>query len=328
VHHQCIYCERTFKSLAVAQKLHPVCTMWSCSFLPGLQFTMYPSRSSSRTAAICCYCSDPLTLSTDGKVNGALLKDHMTQHNFRACSQTLYFSGQRFRQHLQDSHRASYDSTLFGGWTLLLKSSRRKTPSLFQQVEVKAVGRQSTTEPPRLTPSKTNDKEKRKQDKDSDKHGDRSKIANIPTNFMELTEIPLRTEPNKLRRKQSGVSTPEQTDGEPRPSLQFFARSATADFTIAKEEPAPASKPKPSKCVVWPSPSGAPTYPAFYRRRLDASTRNRLFMGVEDEALSCDSRHLFRRIQGSVLGGLILHSSLVAAVPALMTNCMDVYPLE
>jgi hypothetical protein len=289
---------------------------------------MYPSRSLNRTDAICCYCSDPLILSTDGKVNGARLKEHMTQHNFRACKQTLYFSGQRFRQHLQDSHRASYDSTLFGGWTLLLKSCRRKTPSLFRQVEVKVAGRRSTTDAPGLPMSKTSDNEKMKQDKDSDRHGDQSKVQNTPTNFMELTEIPYRTEPNKLRRKQSGVSTPEQTDGEPRPSLQFFARSATADFTIAKEEPMATSKPKPSKCIVWPSASGAPTCPTFYRRRLDASTRNRLFMGVEDEALSDDSQHLFRKMQGSVLGGLILHSSLVAAVPALMTNCMDVYPLE
>lgn len=34
---------------------------------------------------------------------------------------------------------------------------------------------------------------------------------------------------------------------------------------------------------------------------------------------------LFRRVKGSVLGGLVLHSSLVAGVPALMTNCVDVY---
>lgn len=315
-----------FKSLGQAQKLHPVCTMWSCSFLPGLQYTMFPGGTPRKTEAICCYCNDSLAQSTDGKVNGALLKDHMAQHSFRACNQTLYFSGQRFRQHLYDSHRTSYDSTLFGGWTLLLKSSRRKTPSLFQQVEVKTIGRLSTSSAPGPVTSKgtVKDKKNKKQEQDDDKE----RSENTPINFMEWTEMPQRAEPNKLRRKQSGVSTPDTLDGEPRPSLQFFSRSATIDVAIPPEDLPSSRSRKGAKRVVAPTPSGAPVCPTFYRRRLDASTRNRLFMDGNDELASSDSQALFRRVQGSVLGGLVLHSSLVAAVPALMTNCVDVYSLE
>lgn len=282
--HQCAYCERVFKNLGTAQKLHPVCTMWSCSFLPGLQYTMYPSGSPRRTEAICCYCNEPLAKSSDGKVNGTLLKEHMAQHNFRACTQTLYFSGQRFRQHLQDSHRVSYDSTLFGGWTLLLKSSRRKTPSLFAPVEHKTLGRRSI-ETLSLAASSTKGATRNKQDKlpkPSGEHkrkdsGRDNSALNTPTNFMEFNEIPHRTEPNKLRRKQSSIDATD-TESQSRPSLSFFARSATADYTIAPEEtPAAALKKKPAKCLAAPTASGAPICPTFYRRRLDASTRNRLF---------------------------------------------------
>jgi hypothetical protein len=246
----------------------------------------------------------------------------MAQHNFRACNQTLYFSGQKFRQHLQDSHRVSYDSTLFGGWTLLLKSSRRKTPSLFQPTGVKPFGRRSI-ETSSLATSSTKGKSKKEDHKRKD--SGRDNPLNTPTNFMEFTEIPHRTEPNKLRRKQSSI---DKTEPESRPSLQFFARSATADFAIALDgAPPPPVKKKPAKCVAAPTASGAPTCPTFYRRRLDASTRNRLFMDGGKEELSGDAQHLFRRVQGSVMGGLVLHSSLVAAVPALMTNCVDVYEM-
>jgi hypothetical protein len=321
--HQCMYCERTFKNLAIAQKLHPVCTMWSCSFLPGLQYTMYPTGSPRKREAICCYCNDLVPQSTDGKVNGALLKEHMTQHNFRRCSQTLYFSGQRFRQHLHDSHRTTYDSTLFGGWTLLLKSCRRKTPSLFQQVEVKATVRRSTTDPSCMTTDHSEGKKKNR--KLEDKTNDN--VMNTPTNFMEWTETPQRVEPNKLRRKQSAVTIPDQAEGESRSSLHFLTRSAIAKVAMANEQIPASSRPKPEKCVVYPSATGAPICPDFYRRRLDASNRNRLYMDKDDNAIQSDSKQVFRRIEGSVLGSLVLHTSLIAAVPALMTNSLDIYPL-
>jgi hypothetical protein len=307
----------------MAQKLHPVCTMWSCSFLPGLQYTMYPTGSPRKREAVCCYCNDLLAQSANGKVNGALLKDHMIQHNFRTCDQTLYFSGQRFRQHLHDSHRTSYDGTLFGGWTLLLKSSRRKTPSLFQQVEVKVISRRSTTDPSWMVSDISDDKKKKR------KHEDKTNenVVNTPTNFMEWTEIPQRVEPNKLRRKQSAVAIPDQAEGTPRPSLQRFTRSTTADVAMANVELPVSSRTKPEKCAVYPSATGAPTCPNFYRRRLDASNRNRLYIDADEEPASSDSKQVFRRIEGSVLGCLILHTSLIAAVPSLMTNSVDIYSL-
>jgi hypothetical protein len=328
--HECLYCARTFKDLGTAQKLHPMCTMWSCSFLPGLQYTMYPTGSPRKREAVCCYCNDLLAQSPDGKVNGALLKEHMAQHNFRTCNQMLYFSGQQFRQHLHDSHRTSYDSTLFGGWTLLLKSSRRKTPSLFQQVEVKAVGRPSISDPSWMVSDSNEDKKKKKKSKKT-KHDDKigDNAVNTPTNFMEWTEIPQRVEPNKLRRKQSAVVIPDTAEGTPRPSFQCFSpRSVTANDVAMPNEQLPTSlKPKPEKCIVYPSASGAPDVPNFYRRRLDASNRNRIYIDADEEPVSGDAKQVFRRMEGSVLGGLVLHTSLIAAVPALMTNCVDIYSL-
>jgi hypothetical protein len=70
------------------------------------------------------------------------------------------------------------------------------------------------------------------------------------------------------------------------------------------------------------------TCPRFYRRRLDASTRNRLYIRDQDDDLSKNSQKLFRKIPGSLLGGLVLHSSLVGAVPVRMTNSVDVYSLH
>jgi hypothetical protein len=291
---------------------------------------MYPSGSPRHREAICCYCNDLLAQSADGKVNGTLLKEHMAQHNFRTCNQMLYFSGQQFRQHLHDSHRTSFDGTLFGGWTLLLKSSRRKAPSLFRQVEVKATGRHSTSDPSWMISDTIEDKKTKKDKKKKKKRNDSAvnNIVNTPTNFMEWTELPQRVEPNKLRRKQSSVTIPDTAEGTPRPSLQCFSpRSATADVAMPNEQLPLPLKPKPEKCIVYPSATGAPEVPSFYRRRLDASNRNRIYIDVDEEPASGDAKQVFRRMEGSVLGGLVLHTSLIAAVPALMTNSVDIYSL-
>jgi hypothetical protein len=294
--HECGYCKRTYKTLAIAQQLHPICAMWSCNFHPSLRFTIYPNGTPRNPEAACCYCNDPL-VQEEGKVNGALLKEHMAQHNFRACSQALFFSGQTFRQHLQDDHKTTQDSTLFAGWTLLLKASRQDKPAVFKPVETKAPGR-------RVNNESAGAKKEKKKKKDSK---DKEQVA--PTNFMEFTEVPTRIEPNKLRRKQS------MPDEESRPSMQFFERSRVHNDGKPKTKPATSSK------------YGTPICPAFYRRRLDASTRNRLYMCEGDVMLAGDAQQVFRRVPGGVLGGLMLHSSLVASVPALMTNCVDVYEL-
>ena len=307
----------------MAQELHPTCTMWSCSFLPGMQYTIYPTGTQRKLEAVCCYCNDTFAQGAEGKVNGAILKEHLIQHNFRTCNQRLYYSGQRYRQHLQDSHKASYDSTLFAGWTLLLKSSRKEKPSVFRQIAAKAPNGRSNTDPGVAS------KKKEKKPKPS-----KDRVQDVPTNFMELTEIPQRIEPNKLRRKPSVLTIPEKTAQEIRASTQFFTRSATIDFageaTILPPPRAgvttlPSSRSKSGRSL--PVHHGT-TCPTFYRRRLDASTRNRLYLREGDEPLSNNSQQLFRRIPGSVLGGLVLHSSLTAAVPARLTNSVDIYALH
>jgi hypothetical protein len=318
--HQCVYCERAFKNLAVAQKVHSTCTMWSCSFMPGLQYTMYPSMSRPQHEALCCYCNGLLARTADGKVNGALLKEHMAQHNFRTCNQTLYFSGQSFRQHLQDSHRSSHDSTLFAGWTLLLKSGRREVPSIFQHIQKKANRHQSSSDA-----SQGKDKKTLPQRNDGAKD---HLVDSIPMSFMELTETPHRAEPNKLRRKQSAGTVVRQSREEPRPSLQIFTPPHTNDFAHETAVPPIPTRPKSDKCITSTTAIGVPTCPPFYRKRFDASIRNRLYILANDETVSENSQQVFRKIQGSVFGGLILHSSLVASVPALMTNSVDVYALQ
>jgi hypothetical protein len=224
----------------------------------------------------------------------------LVQHNFRACNQRLYFSGQSFRQHLQDNHRASHDMTLFAGWTLLLKAGQREKPAIFCQTEA------TVTLPPRAdTDSIQIQRHKTKPS--------RNETQPPPANFMDLTDQPWRPEPNKLRRKSSTV-TRTKTTRQTRSSTEIFARSATEDLSGGPTQRS--SNPiEPRDC------------PSFYRRRLDASTRNRLYVREGDEALTGTSEQLFRRLPGSVLGVLILRASFLAAVPARLTNSVDIYPL-
>ncbi|CAO2656759.1 Nn.00g055620.m01.CDS01 [Neocucurbitaria sp. VM-36] len=314
--HKCAYCERTYESLDIAQQFHPVCSMWSCSFIPGIQYTIYPASSQSEVAAVCCYCNDTL-VHGDGKVKGAILKDHLVQHNFRKCNQRLYFSGQRFRQHLQDSHKTTFDATLFAGWTLLLKSSRKDRPSLFRQTETATAARRVNTDPGSTT-----------------KKGEPQET---PSNFMDLTDIPQRVEPAKLRRKASTQTVLEQPAQEIRDSTQFFTRSATIDFAHGLTAlPSPRigavgvspTKSKPRSRSISMPVDAINAVPRFYRRRLDASTRNRIYLRERDETLSKNSQHLYRQIPRGVLGGLVLHSSMVGSVPARLTNSVDIYSLH
>lgn len=269
----------------MAQKLHPTCIMWSCSFLPSLRYTMYLNGSYRQPEALCCYCNEPLDRSADGKVNGVFLKDHMVQHNFRACNQTLYFSGQEFRQHLQDSHRSSHDSTLFAGWTLLLKSTRKELPSVFEQIERIFIGRSSIASRGLLADESKVKKGKKHINDRTESHG----VHPVPTSFMELTDTPQRPEPKKLRRKQSSVAISKQSEEEPHSSLQLIARSPATDCAIDTVFPRAPSRPTLEKCTTLQTASGAPTCPVFYRKKFDASMRNRIYMAADDEVVDVDS---------------------------------------
>jgi hypothetical protein len=302
--HQCTYCKRTFETLHQARIIHPECAMWSCSFLPGLQHTIYPAGTRQDLETLCCFCNDILTHGAEGRVKGTILKEHMILHNFRNCNQRLYFSGQRFRQHLQDAHETTFNNTLFAGWTLLLKSCRKVQPSVFHpagraptavlrsSIEWGAVG------------------SKRQED---------DKAALIPDNFMELTDKQQRYEPNRLRRKSSAQAVAEDAAKRNRKSTLVFP------LPVARHRAASTS----SKSTATSLPvDGIDTCPVFYRKRLDSSTRNRIYIRQHDESLSASTQELFKKIPGSVLGGLLLHSSLAAAVPVRMTNSVDIYALH
>ncbi|KAF2468077.1 uncharacterized protein BDR25DRAFT_344393 [Lindgomyces ingoldianus] len=321
--HRCCYCERTYANLAAAQNLHPVCTMWSCSFLPGMQYTIYPAGSRENIEAVCCYCNETLVKGA-GRVKGSVLKEHISQHNFRNCNQRLYFSGQRFRQHLQDSHKTNYDGSLFAGWTLLLKSSKTQKPSVFEQIDPSTAIRRAYTDPGAAKKEEA--------------------TPQIPrANFMDLSETPQKPSGRRLRRKASTLSVPEKPSREVRSSTQFFSRAATIDLVYgsnASPSPrfpqngprSPKGKPrqhKPGFPVSSLPVDAVNTCPRFYRRRLDASTRNRLYVRDQDDGpLSKNSQRLFRKVPGSLLGGLVLHSSLVGTTPARMTNSVDIYSLH
>ncbi|KAF2013544.1 hypothetical protein BU24DRAFT_424542 [Aaosphaeria arxii CBS 175.79] len=165
---------------------------------------------------------------------------------------------------------------------------------------------------------------------------------------MDLSETPLRpTAPRKrLRRKASNQSLPAPSSGarEIRSSKHFFTRAATIDLaygTNASSSPSHTTNPSPGTSSqhthhrpgfpLHSLPIDAVTFrPVFYRRRLDASTRNRIY--VRDEAvdgpLSKNSQRLFRRVEKGAFGGLVLHSSMVGASVARMTNSVDVYCLH
>lgn len=310
----------------MAQKLHPACRMWSCSFLPGMQYTIYPAGEKDNLQAVCCYCNDALVQGT-GKVKGSVLKDHINQHNFRNCNQRLYFSGQRFRQHLQDTHKTHHDGTLFAGWTLLLKASKREKPSIFEPVGAGVVGR-VYTDPGVLDGGRMN--------------GD-DLLQVHKTNFMDLSETPMRTTrpKRKLRRKASTQTLPEKPRYEVRDSAHIFTRAATIELAYgATASPSPRlhgllsprhqpHQHKPGFPVSSLPIDAVNSCPRFYRRRLDASTRNRLYIRDQgDGPLSKNSQQLFRKVPASLFGGLVLHSSMVGATPARMTNAMDIYPLH
>jgi len=325
--HRCRYCDRTYENLAVARKLHPICTMWSCSFLPGMQYTIYPAGVRPNLEAVCCYCNESL-VKGDGKVKGAVLKEHIAMHNFRNCNQRLYFSGQRFRQHLQDNHKASYDASLFAGWTLLLKSGKKERPAVFESVDVTALRRVYT------------DMEVARQS--TDKNREAPQVPKM--NFMDFSETPQTSSAprKKIRRKASVQTLPESVPNEVRDSGHFFTRAATTDFMVGEAgsssprlgptgvlSPKSGMQHKLDFPVVSPPVDGIHRGLRFYRRRIEASTRNRLYIRDEaDGPLSKNSQKLFRQMPASRFGGLVLHSSLVGMAPAKLTNAIDIYSLH
>ncbi|PVI08091.1 hypothetical protein DM02DRAFT_648154 [Periconia macrospinosa] len=363
---KCGYCERIYDSLSTAQKLHPVCTMWSCSFLPGMQHTIYPAGVVEDLEAVCCYCNESLVRGT-GRVKGAVLKDHIAQHNFRNCSQRLYFSGQRFRQHLQDSHRTNNDATLFAGWTLLVKTCKKTLPSVFDPIDATPTAlRRALTDPSNTTTSTTTFPARKKEKHDS------KPLPPLPPppklNFMDLTpSTPLPSPPlpppRKLRRKSSIHTVRSSIDAElSRPSLSIFSsRAASIDVVRHNIPPShPPSMPPPPPPPPPPPVQQLPTHnpnqqqqqqqhrdtkshfpttsppvdaahtcPRFYRKKMDASMRNRLFVREEaDGPLGKGLAKGYRKVPGGLFGGLVLRSSLIAGAPVRLMNGVDVYGLH
>jgi hypothetical protein len=315
--HTCCYCNRTFTTLDAALRKHPVCNMWSCSFLPGLQYTIYPSGSDKELEAVCCYCNESLSRG-NGKVKGTLLKEHVSTHNFRDCNQQLYFSAQQFRQHLQDKHRTSCDGTLFAGWTLLLKSSKKERSAVFESVGVSP--KRAYTDPVVAAPKHQNKKVK--------------EPPEPKMNFMDFSETPQFAPRKKIRRKASTQTMPDSSNKGARDSTIEFRRAATIDGDAARALHSARADPyhqrhKSNDSVAAHAVDAATSGLQFFRRRLDGSTRNRLYLRDETEGpLTKSSQKLFQKVPASTFGGLVLHSSLLAATPARLTNSVDIYTLR
>ncbi|KAJ4287360.1 homeodomain mating type protein alpha2 [Kalmusia sp. IMI 367209] len=266
----------------------------------------------------------PLTRG-NGKVKGAVLKEHISKHNFRVCNQRLYFSAQRFRQHLQDNHMINYDGTLFAGWTLLMKSSKQAKLAIFEAVDSEGLRRVYT------------DPNSESVRQDGKKTGETSELPKM--NFMDFSETPQTSSAprKKIRRKPSTQTMPEILEREVRDSTHFFTRAATIDLTYAETRAGTNMLSSGKNRHAHKSGYPIASHPVdavnkgltFYRRRLDASTRNRLYIRDEtDGPLTKNSQKLFRKIPASTFGGLVLHSSLVGATPARLTNSVDIYSLH
>jgi hypothetical protein len=229
---------------------------------------------------------------------------------------------------LQDNHKTNYDGTLFAGWTLLLKSSKRAKPSIFEPIDMTLSVKRAYTDPGTTGTGKTKGET----------------VPQMPKmNFMDLSETPQRAHAPKkrLRRKASTQTMPEKPSREVRDSKHFFTRAATMELAYgATDSPSPhlngllsprhqPMQHKPGFPVASLPIDAVNTCPRFYRRRLDASTRNRLYVRDEDDGpLSKNSQKLFRKVPGSLFGGLVLHSSMVGAIPVRMTNSVDIYSLH
>lgn len=298
--------------------------MWSCSFMPGMQYTIYPSGSRPNLEAICCYCNESLNRGS-GKVKGPVLRDHLDLHHFRNCNQKLYFSAQHFRQHLQENHQINYDGTLFAGWTLLLSSSEQRKSAVFEPVGIANLQRSYTD------PKKTSLKEQ----------GKVKQVGSEPKlNFMDFSETPS-VQRKKIQRKPSAQTMSETGTKlhEVRDSTVFLTRAATMDVmpsgathpsqqahaSSAKQEQRGRRQQRKASHVCDLASPGL----KFYRRRLDAARRNRLYIRDEAEGpLTPTSQRAFRKIPAGAFGGLVLHSSLLAATPARLTNSVDIYLLR
>lgn len=292
-----------------------------------MQYTIYPSGAHPDLEAVCCYCNDSLTRGS-GKVKGPVLREHISSHNFRNCNQRLYFSAQQFRQHLQDSHKANYDGTLFAGWTLLLKSSEQSKKAVFEAVEHSSVRRAETEPKPAGIRSM-----QRKAMQDS---------PEPRLNFMDFSETPQTsaTPRKKIRRKPSAQTVPGDLVEEMRESTVGLTRAVTVDVITNKATlnsqnsgSSSAKKRKKREDMLRRGTGShfsdvASCELKFYRRRLDASTRNRVYIRNDAEgALTPSSQKVFREVSASAFGSLILHSSLLAATPARLTNSVDIYSL-
>jgi hypothetical protein len=164
-------------------------------------------------------------------------------------------------------------------------------------------------------------------------------------NFMDFSETPnTSTVPRKkLRRKASTQTMQEKPEREVRESTELFARTTAIDLGYGTSaSPSPRVSTAGALAPTAVSPQHKAGYPVashpvdavkacpnFYRRRLDASTRNRLYIRDEvDGPLSKNSQRLFRKVPASAFGGLVLHSSLIGASLSRMTNSVDVYSIH
>ncbi|KAL5385323.1 hypothetical protein DPSP01_004783 [Paraphaeosphaeria sporulosa] len=282
----------------------------SSVFLPGMQYTIYPSGSDEGLEAVCCYCNEGFSRG-NGKVKGTLLKAHVSTHNFRNCNQSLYFSAQQFRQHLQDNHRINYDGTLFAGWTLLLKSSKKERSAIFESVDVSP--KRAYTDPVVVVP-----KHQLKMTKE---------VPEPKMNFMDFSETPQFAPKKKIRRKASSQTMRDAPNKAMRESTVEFRHAATIDF--ARGDGSARTVPNHCDTTAAYAVDAATSGLQFFRRRIEGSTRNRLYMRNETEGpLTKSSQKLFRKIPASAFGGLVLYSSLLAATPARLTNSVDIYSLH
>ncbi|KAH8724843.1 hypothetical protein GQ44DRAFT_727352 [Phaeosphaeriaceae sp. PMI808] len=101
----CNCCNKIYKDFDTAATHHPICTTWSCRYLPDphLIFSTHHDDALGYPIATCTLCSIELYGGDEAE-----LAHHADTHELRSCAQTVYTDHAGFAAHLRDGHGADW----------------------------------------------------------------------------------------------------------------------------------------------------------------------------------------------------------------------------
>ncbi|OCL11694.1 hypothetical protein AOQ84DRAFT_386650 [Glonium stellatum] len=127
--HMCRYCHEQFPDLVTAQRRHPCCKLFSCSFLPDPEsifaFGAMPHEK------YCRLCDFEIDCSHENA--GHLIQKHAKAHKYRKCDQRIYYSFGSFWDHLGWFHFHGGSPCLRG--EQVVSSWTQVKPAVFEPVD-------------------------------------------------------------------------------------------------------------------------------------------------------------------------------------------------